>query len=445
MPSSRLRASTKSLLARVFTPIPILTLANAAAARHAPVVPAASPEHDPSLSMERCFTLLADFLLAHRESITRSWIDGVLHHAGIPSARSLTFQQLSDHLPKLFDDMEAALRAESLDKQLPNEEILSDAEKHGAHRWEQGFHLDELLRELNIIRMLVMRDGLEAFRHACPGCRPALDRARDVIIAFFEETTIGSVEQYMREQQGHLESLNEELSRVDSMRLRLIGTVAHELGNSVYSLKMIMQALGKPEADAAAERARALALSEGAFSEIQTFLTQLTDYAALLSQPAVEWETVDLLDFAREIDGAFAPAASAAGLRFAVRIGEGLKAVRSERLKLKQIAANLITNAIKFRRPDGNDGEVSIAFEPDGADRWTIAVSDRGIGIAPADRSRIFEEFARLGSDVDAPGAGLGLSITRRLVEALGGTMEVADREGGGCQFTVRLPLHPEP
>lgn len=395
--------------------------------------------------MQRCFALLADFLCERRNAITRMWIDGVLQHAGIPSARSLTFQQLSDHLPKLFDDMEAALRAESLDKEIPNQDILIDAEKHGLHRWEQGFHLDELLRELSIIRTLVMREGLDAFRKGTPGCLPSLERARDVIIGFFEETTVGSVEQYIREQQAHLESLNEELSRIDSMRLRLIGTVAHELGNSVYSLKMIMQALGKPEADAAAERARALALSEGAFGEIQTFLTQLTDYAALLTQPAVEWETVDLADFAHEIEGAFAPAAAAAGLRFSVRTGGQLGAVRSERLKLKQIAANLITNAIKFRRPDGSDGEVCVALEPAGAERWMMTVSDRGIGIAPGDRQRIFEEFARLGSDVDAPGAGLGLSITRRLVEALGGEIDVEDRDGGGCQFTVRLPLQPEP
>lgn len=407
-------------------------------------MPAASPENEPNLSMERCFALLADFLGKRRETITRMWIDGVLRHAGIPSARGLTFQQLSDHLPNLFDDMEAALRAEARDKQLPDKEILADAETHGLHRWEQGFHLDELLRELSIIRTLVMREGLEAFSQTCPGCRPSLEPAREVITHFFEETTVGSVEQYIREQQSHLESLNEELSRVDAMRLRLIGTVAHELGNSVYSLKMIMQALGKPDADAAAERARALALSAGAFDEIQTFLTQLTDYAALLSQPAVEWETVDLAEFARVIEGAFAPAASVAGLRFAVRLDERLGPVRSERLKLKQIVANLITNAIKFRQPHRDDGEVLVAFEPEGDGRWRIAVSDRGIGIAPADRQRIFEEFARLGSNVDAPGAGLGLSITLRLVEALGGSIDVEDGDGSGCKFTVRLPLHPE-
>lgn len=402
-----------------------------------------SPEHDPSLSMERCFTLFADFLQERREAITRQWIDGVLQHAGIPSARSLTFQQLSDHLPILFDDMAATLRAEGLDRQLPNEETLADAEKHGLHRWEQHFHLDELLRELSIIRSLIMREGLEAFRQNCPGCRPSLDRARDVIIGFFEETTIGSVEQYIREQQAHLEALNEELSRVDAMRLRLIGTVAHELGNSVYSLKMIVQALGKPPADAAVERARALALSESAFGEIQTFLTQLTDYAALLSQPAVEWETVDLRELAREIEDAFAPAAAADGLRFSVRVADELKSVNSERLKLKQIVANLVTNAIKFRRPDHDDGEVSVAFTPDGAGCWMLVVRDRGIGVPAADRERIFEEFARLGSDAEQPGAGLGLSITRRLVGALGGTIEVGDGDGCGCKFTVRLLLQP--
>lgn len=393
--------------------------------------------------MTRCFALLADFLQERRAAITQMWMDGVLQHPGIPSARGLTFQQLSDHLPKLFDDLKAALRAESRDEKLPSEAILADAEKHGSHRWEQGFELNELLRELGIIRSLVMREGLDAFRQNCPGCRPALDHARDVIIGFFEETTIGSVEQYIREQQARLESLNDELSRVDSLRLRLIGTVAHELGNSVYSLKMIIQALSHPGENAAVERARALSLSESAFGEIQTFLTQLTDYAALLAQPAVEWERVDLHGFGAEIEGAFRPAATAAGLRFSVRVDDRLASVPSERLKLKQIVANLVINAIKFRRPEG-DGEVAVACELDDGGSWTIAVDDRGIGVAPEHRKRIFEEFARVGEAVDAPGAGLGLSITKRLVETLGGSIGVEERAGGGARFKVSLPLDPD-
>lgn len=402
-----------------------------------------SPSDLPLPEAERCLARLADCLQERRETITRIWIEGVRLHPGIPNARGLTFQELSDHLPRLFDDMAKALRAASRHERLPDQVIIDDAQQHGLHRWQQDFRLDELLRELSLIRSLVLREGINTFLKLNPGCEPQIEAARDVINRFFEETNVASVEQYIGQQQAQLETLNRELSQIDATRLRLIGTVAHELGNSVYSLRMIIQALSASEGHDPGERARALGLSEVAFGEIQTFLNQLTDYAALLAQPVVDWENVDLHAFGQEIDATFRPAATAAGMQFAVRIDPALGQVRSERPKLKRIIANLVTNAIKFRRPDRTDGEVTLAAEPDGEGAWVLAVQDNGIGIAPADRERVFEEFARLPTRDETPGAGLGLSITKRLVELMGGRIAAEGGAGGGSRFVVRLPLGP--
>jgi len=85
---------------------------------------------------------------------------------------------------------------------------------------------------------------------------------------------------------------------------------------------------------------------------------------------------------------------------------------------------------------------VTISLEPTAA-AATIAVEDTGVGIDPADAERIFEPFVRLdaGRNRDTGGSGLGLAIARSIVRAHDGTLEVESRAGGGCRFTIRLPL----
>jgi signal transduction histidine kinase len=106
---------------------------------------------------------------------------------------------------------------------------------------------------------------------------------------------------------------------------------------------------------------------------------------------------------------------------------------------MKQVMFNLLTNAVKFT-PDG--GHVTVgATRDDGMVR--IAVSDTGIGIDAEDRERIFEEFqqASRGSDRSREGTGLGLSLSKRIVELHGGRLDVESEVGKGSTFTVTLPF----
>jgi signal transduction histidine kinase len=107
--------------------------------------------------------------------------------------------------------------------------------------------------------------------------------------------------------------------------------------------------------------------------------------------------------------------------------------------KLKQVVLNLLSNAVKFT-PRG--GAVNVAAKRiDGAAE--IAVSDTGVGIAPADQEAIFEAFRQVGTDVTRKreGTGLGLALARRFVELHGGTIRVESAPGKGSTFTVTLPL----
>ncbi len=108
-------------------------------------------------------------------------------------------------------------------------------------------------------------------------------------------------------------------------------------------------------------------------------------------------------------------------------------------LRIEQIVTNLLSNAVKY----AGSAPIEVAVESD-ARMARLVVRDRGVGIAPEDQRRIFERFERGASPRGARGGlGLGLYITRQIVEAHGGSIRVASRPGEGTIFVVELPLSP--
>ena len=119
-------------------------------------------------------------------------------------------------------------------------------------------------------------------------------------------------------------------------------------------------------------------------------------------------------------------------------VGGELEEVSGDERKVKQVIYNLLSNAVKFT-PDGGRVDVSAARE-DGHVR--VVVRDTGIGIAPIDQERIFEEFSQVGRDPDRSreGTGLGLTLSKRFVELHGGRITVESTPGKGSAFTFTLP-----
>jgi signal transduction histidine kinase len=127
------------------------------------------------------------------------------------------------------------------------------------------------------------------------------------------------------------------------------------------------------------------------------------------------------------------------GIALRLETDPELRAIEGDERKVKQVVLNLLSNAVKFT-PRG--GAVSLtARRANGAAE--IAVTDTGVGIAPADQEAIFEAFRQVGTDVTRKreGTGLGLALTRRFVELHGGTIRVESEPGKGSTFTVTLPL----
>jgi signal transduction histidine kinase len=131
-------------------------------------------------------------------------------------------------------------------------------------------------------------------------------------------------------------------------------------------------------------------------------------------------------------------AAQAERSNVAVRtdVGSAVPPVCGDATSVATVIANLVVNGIKYNRPGG---EVVVRAARDG-DRARIDVADTGVGIPEASLPKIFDEFYRVDGR-DVPGSGLGLAICRRIVDELGGSIDVTSTLGTGSTFTVMLPL----
>jgi len=105
---------------------------------------------------------------------------------------------------------------------------------------------------------------------------------------------------------------------------------------------------------------------------------------------------------------------------------------------LELVLQNLVSNALKFRRPDV-PARVEVTAEPDELG-WRVVVTDNGIGIPAAEVERVFSFFHRLHQADDVPGTGLGLSLVRRVAERHGGEAGIENVPGGGARAWITLP-----
>ncbi|HEX6911967.1 MAG TPA: ATP-binding protein, partial [Longimicrobium sp.] len=153
-------------------------------------------------------------------------------------------------------------------------------------------------------------------------------------------------------------------------------------------------------------------------------------------------EDVELGELVRETAALLQPLAQQKGLEFALSVPDGPLGMHTDPGKLRQILLNLLSNAIKFTEA----GQVALSAQAEDG-RVRVVVRDTGMGLAPEQLARVFEPFwqADHSRTRQAGGTGLGLSVTLRLAELLGGEVSAASVPGQGTTFTVALPRRMEP
>jgi hypothetical protein len=151
-----------------------------------------------------------DFVLAHREQILQSWIAAVDQHPNISTSDNLTYAQLLDHLPELCTELGALLKQPNAEE--IKREARQDARAHGWKRWRQGYKLEELIREICLIRRNFIDTWLQAF--AAVDVRfdfDAQNAARRVVECFFDNVIIEATVQFVEENQQPVRQLNARL------------------------------------------------------------------------------------------------------------------------------------------------------------------------------------------------------------------------------------------
>ena len=221
------------------------------------------------------------------------------------------------------------------------------------------------------------------------------------------------------------------------LRDEFLSIASHELRTPLSTIQLILQSLEgtarKLNSNELIPKIQRVLRSVARLAELVTKLLDVTRIGA--GQLQLEIEELDFVPVVREIVERFAEPALAAGSPLRIHVPHSL-IVRADRSRLDQVVTNPLSNAIKF----GDGKPIDVTLQGD-ASRLQLTVRDHGIGIAPEYSLRIFNRFERAVSTRHYGGLGLGLYITRRIVEAHGGTVQVDSAPGAGAAFTINLPV----
>jgi PAS domain S-box-containing protein len=240
-----------------------------------------------------------------------------------------------------------------------------------------------------------------------------------------------------------LEALAQELQEAVQLRDNFLSVASHELKTPLTPMLIRLHTLMRAmEAQPDSPLARQIRVyTETAGRQIQKLVTLINDLLDVSRIAAgrfrLDREQLDLVTVVREVAGRFELEANRAGSPMTLQLPATLP-MQSDAMRLEQVVTNLVDNAIKY----GGGRPIEVRLGEEGG-QAVLVVSDQGIGIPPHFHPRIFERFERAVSERHYGGLGLGLYITRTIVDALGGSIGVASTEGQGASFTVKLPLRP--
>jgi len=233
-----------------------------------------------------------------------------------------------------------------------------------------------------------------------------------------------------------IEAQNQELRELDRVKDEFVSSVSHELRTPLTSISGYVELLLEDEANE--ERRGYLSIVDRNAQRLLGLVSDLL-FTARLQDGRLELERteVDLRRLVADAIQSARPRAESARIELVVE-ADAVPPVLGEAVRLAQLLDNLVSNAVKFT-PSG--GRVTVRLSSDGT-QARIEVSDTGIGIAPAEREKLFERFFRSQAALERQiqGTGLGLYISKAIVEAHGGRIGVQSIVGEGTTFVVELP-----
>jgi len=248
------------------------------------------------------------------------------------------------------------------------------------------------------------------------------------------------LEEQLRQKNRELEIQNRRVREADRMKSEFLANMSHELRSPLNGIIGFAELLfdGKL-GPVSPEHKEFLGDILNSGRHLLQLINDVLDLAKVeAGRLEFRPEPIDLEKLVHEVTEVLGAVAAGKRIRLETQVAS-LGQVRVDPSKLKQVLYNYLSNALKFT-PE--EGRVIVRVKPEGADRFRLEVEDTGIGIGPEDIGRLFVEFQRPESSVAQKdqGAGLGLALTKRLVEAQGGRVGVESTPGKGSVFHAVLP-----
>ena len=249
------------------------------------------------------------------------------------------------------------------------------------------------------------------------------------------------LEEQLRGQNFELEEQNRRLNEASRMKSEFLANMSHELRSPLNGIIGFAELLHDGRLGAVSEKVKEfLARIHKSARHLLQLINDLLDLSKIeAGRLSLYPEPVHLAGLIEEVVAIQAAVAAPKKIRIVTELSPEIGSVTTDASRFRQILYNYLSNALKFT---DEGGEVTVRLQPQGANEFCLEVSDTGIGIAPQDIPRLFTEFQQLDATASKryPGTGLGLALTKRIVEAQGGEVGVRSRPGEGSTFFVVLP-----
>lgn len=388
----------------------------------------------------------SQLLLDKTDTILKNWVDCVRQDRQIESADNLPHTAIENHLSHVLKAM-ATVLSQFQDSEI--QPIVKASLHHGVLRAEQGFEPTEIAREYSLLRQTIFSTLEPSLLQGSP---VEVFRAFRLIDAVVDEAIAQCFKSYVDERLGELQQLqsqltlnNQELTRLVRANQENLSHLAHELKNPLTSiigysdlfLRQQQKSTEVKDSFTNLEHIERVLRSGRQTLRLINDALEISRYEA--GQMKLQPAPTDVRSLINDVVEMLESLARAKDLKMVVELGSAPDRVLTDSLRLQQIVTNLVSNAIRYTE----SGTVKVTCRVLADERWAIAVSDTGIGIAPEDQARIFEPYVR--ADSMKPrlpdSTGLGLAIVSQLVTLLQGKIELVSQVGVGSTFTVILPL----
>ena len=361
------------------------------------------------------------WLRAQQAALTEQWLLSVMRDHEIPSSERLTHEQLLDHLPRMYEELCDFMRERAASLKA---EAQVEGREHGRWRWKDGYRIDELVRELEAFRRILVSALLRYRELDARFAGRAATSATLALHEFFAEMIVGSVRQYTAEQQVLLQSHVKQLEDAHLQGAREQARLERSL--SVQQRVTALAARRVAELDAG-ER------TTGTPSELPVVLDYAQRHAGLArTRGSAISDPFDPKALCAELCALFQPLARQRSLAWSGSCDGAPEKVYGDRAAIEHVLSWLIGDALRHAAR----GAVTLRLRTLASGRWSAQISATGLPwqIGPLD-----EVFTKPAGD--APPRQIGLAITTDLVHALGGSLRTVSRPESATEIELVLPV----